>query len=176
MTFLSSNGPLGSANVDQQSSIQPPIRTLSEELFAYPTQDPEYAKQFDDDLFDPLDDVELPPVVNHNAEDSATESDTDHEGPPQRSPRKTRPVVPKLDAHRNNLPKFWCSQVTAGSSQMMPSQYTREDTSRANDNPSSQAAHSQASLASLPDALKDFRDMFDSQDGSYPDDFPMSLR
>lgn len=31
-------------------------------------------------------------------------------------------------------------------------------------------------VGSLPDALKDFRDMFGEGDGSYPDDFPMSLR
>jgi hypothetical protein len=31
-------------------------------------------------------------------------------------------------------------------------------------------------VESLPNAVKDFRDMFGDGDGSYPDDFPMSLR
>ncbi|KAK0491217.1 hypothetical protein IW261DRAFT_75219 [Armillaria novae-zelandiae] len=88
------------------------------------------------------------PPVNFTQNSSATESDPDYDAYPFSTNPANRPTVEE-----------------DGDTTMVAPMEEEEDTMTGT-----------CPEESLPDAVKDFRDMFGVGDGSYPEDFPMSLR
>ncbi|PBL02753.1 hypothetical protein ARMGADRAFT_1159248 [Armillaria gallica] len=89
------------------------------------------------------------PPVNLTQNSSATESDPDYDAYPFSTNPADRPTV----------------EEDGDTTIVAPREEEEEDTMIGT-----------CLEGSLPDAVKDFRDMFGVGDGSYPEDFPMSLR
>ncbi|KAF9534954.1 hypothetical protein CPB83DRAFT_843224 [Crepidotus variabilis] len=137
-------------NSPRKSPTKLPQRTLSDELFPIPIQESPFAGIFPD--VDNLADTEDPPGDTANfppSQGSVTESETEDED--QEDSRRLH----KASSIRK--PKF---------SQLSTTQSSQ----------SSIASYADASFSSLPDAVREFRSMFGEGDGSYPADFPESLR
>ncbi|KAF8803797.1 hypothetical protein BYT27DRAFT_7195138 [Phlegmacium glaucopus] len=163
------NDPEGcyqSMRSDRQQAL--PQRTLSDELFSVSILQTDWL----DGSFDPEQPIQriadvIPGVVN-NRDDSATESETEPE------------TEEKDSYHRDHRLTAMHSQPY-GFSQLSTADLTsfNEDSQPRDSQQSSQdlsLADQASSFASLPSAVKEFQNMFGSDDESYPSDFPMSLR
>ncbi|KAJ6627538.1 hypothetical protein B0H10DRAFT_2429412, partial [Mycena sp. CBHHK59/15] len=116
------------------------------------------------DMFE--DCTDAPSVTVPLRDDSATESDSDdvdgeYTGKPQAVSAASSPHLSDEDASMN--PGLDDKPNYAGDSLCAP-------------DVGSSAASSGNSLGSLPDVVQEFYDMFGTGDGSYPDDFPQSLK
>ncbi|KAF8665629.1 hypothetical protein AX16_000084 [Volvariella volvacea WC 439] len=149
----------------QSSQPNPPPRNHSEVLFAFPTQDPDIASLFLDEAED-QEDVELP--LSTPRSDSATESDTDND-------EEFSKNISQLRRVNNYVPRnVTQSQAINPKPPLTPARVSEQSRTDYT-SPSTQSSNS-TSVHSLPDVVKDFRDMFDNEGGSYPPDFPEDLR
>ncbi|RDB23181.1 hypothetical protein Hypma_009653 [Hypsizygus marmoreus] len=121
-------------------------RTPSEELFSVPL------RRINVDEMPQEDSEVLQPDIafaNPHPDESTTEDESDDESS----------IVPARSAGRTTYSKATRIETTIG---VLSAQ--------------SLSGESGNLLESLPEAVEDFRNMFGEGDGSYPDDFPMSLR
>lgn len=159
------------------ASARTPARTHSEELFAFPVQDQDFADMFlEDNQSQQPGDIDFP-IVNRHLEDSATESDSEAE-----------PLVGDVYASGGRKATRSLTNVVRGASVPLLSSSPScaplngdldewQDTDPTESEEELLLTRTDPDFSgSLPDAVKDFRDMFDGGEGSYPADFPMSLR
>ena len=143
-----------------------PQRTLSDELFSvsilqndWPdcNLDPEQLSQGA---------AEIPCVTNHD-NDSATESESE-------------PETEEKDSYQDHCLTPLQSQPsqpsTAGLASLNEGSQHKDSCDSQQSSQDLSLADETSSFASLPGAVKEFRRMFGSDDGSYPPDFPTSLR
>ncbi|TFK74394.1 hypothetical protein BDN72DRAFT_893093 [Pluteus cervinus] len=150
-SFPPSQEPLPSSQEGQHiirpSTNQPTPRTRSEEIFGFPEADQDLNELFVQ--HDSQDDVEIPPVRARSHSGSATESDSESD---VRSFRPMRYVPPKPPS----------TQTQTQPQPVVPEVTIPDLESQDYHNGISQPSYSQGtSYASLPDVVKNFRDMFE---------------
>lgn len=153
--------PSLSPNQERQTSRVPsqnqtPSRTYSESLFGYPEADDDLNDLFFESYTDDKESVRIPNMQCSARSDSATESESDVE-------LSSTNLLPSKFIPRKDTPQPQC---------MTP----RESNPRLGNGdldgtPSQSSTSPDTSYASLPDVVKEFRDMFDNSDmESYPPD------
>lgn len=140
------------------SQTTPIARTLSDDLFPSSVLHLNFDDVFPEEISQDRPGDSNLPSVQQELYESATEDESEEESEAVFTRTIDNGTAPTVPRHQSPI-----------LSRKVPSPCAADtDDENLND--------THAFAGSLPDALKDFRDMFGEGDGSYPDDFPMSLR
>ena len=141
-------------------------RTLSDELFSVSILQTSWS-DCDRDLERPIQGTADIPSVANQGDDSVTESESEPETKRKDSCYRDHCLTPM------QLQPYGFSQLSTADI-ASPNEDSEHKDSRNSQQLS--FADQTSSIASLPNAVKEFQSMFGSDDESYPTDFPMSLR